>query len=558
VAARWVLGGLACLVAAVGIAQELPRLLETVEVRVVNVDVVVSDADGRPVRGLERGDFELLVNGRPVEVEYFNSVVDGLEAGSEAEEASSAALPYLAIVFDGRSMRPARARRAIEKLSDRLGDLLESTRAIMVIRQGTSLVVEQPMTRDRLQLFDALDRLVAHRMPALDVGDRQLLLRQLEGSGAPRVLRATESDLETRPEDQVAVQQAHQLLRQIRIQAGMERHAAEESSRQLRLLARSMAGLPGRKAILLLGKGIERQPAEALFRLWWNKFGSFASRIGVVSIDAEMSQERGDHLIDQLIDEANASRVTFFSHDPAGPSGAGGSAEFNSSETGQEIARGLDRMRDSLVDLSLATGGVGRVPSGVGSLLDEMQNGFGTYYSLGFTPDEIERGRVRVRVRQPDLRVRYLRQFAARTAAQELEEATLATLLTGAEDNRLQVAVDLGKAEPQKDGTFLVSVLIKVPMARVSLLPQRAHHVGRLSFVVMAQTADGALSRPATGEVPIEIANAELLSVMGQIAGYRMKLQTSAGEQILAIGVRDEVAHEDATLRLVLTAGWGA
>jgi hypothetical protein len=194
----------------------------------------------------------------------------------------------------------------------------------------------------------------------------------------------------------------------------------------------------------------------------------------------------------------------------------------------------------------------------VGSLLDEMQNGFGTYYSLGFTPDEIERGRVRVRVRQPDLRVRYLRQFAARTAAQELEEATLATLLTGAEDNRLQVAVDLGKAEPQKDGTFLVSVLIKVPMARVSLLPQRAHHVGRLSFVVMAQTADGALSRPATGEVPIEIANAELLSVMGQIAGYRMKLQTSAGEQILAIGVRDEVAHEDATLRLVLTAGWGA
>ena len=178
-----------------------------------------------------------------------------------------------------------------------------------------------------------------------------------------------------------------------------------------------------------------------------------------------------------------------------------------------------------------------------------------SYYSLGFTPGEIDRGRVLVRLRQSGLRVRYLKQFAVRPGASQLVEATLATLLTEAEDNRLEVAVELGEAELQKDGTYLVPILIKVPMARLSLLPQRAHHVGRLSFVVMAKAADGGLSRPATGEVPIEIANAELLSAMGRMAGYRLQLRMSSGEQIVAIGVRDEVARRDATLRLVLAPG---
>ncbi len=427
----------------------------------------------------------------------------------------------------------------------------------MVLRQADSLVVEQPMTRDPQLLYAALDRLSANRAPALGAGDRNLILQQLESTGPPRVVRETETDLISQAEEEVALQLARQLLGQIRIQAQLERHSLHESSRQLRLLTRSMAGLPGRKAILLLGKGMQRQPSEDLFRLWWSKFSDQAPNIGVISIDAEMSQIRGDDIIEQLIDDANAHRVTFYSHDPTGPIVVGSSAEFSEPETNLEIARGRQSMRDTLVDLSLATGGFGRVPADVGSLLDEMEDGFGTYYSLGFTPEEVERGRVRVRVKHPDLRVRYLRRFVARTAAQQLEEATLATLLTGAENNRLQVGVDLGDIEAERDGTFLVPVLIKVPMAKVSLLPRQARHVGRLSFVIIAQSDDGGLSEPVTGVVPIEVANSELLSAMGQVAGYRMRLRTGGGEQLLAIGVRDDVAQQDATLRLSLAPNRG-
>ena len=69
---------LACLAGVSAAAQDLPAITEVVEVRVVNVDVVVSDAEGRPVHGLERQDFELSVNGRPMAIDYFNSYVEGL------------------------------------------------------------------------------------------------------------------------------------------------------------------------------------------------------------------------------------------------------------------------------------------------------------------------------------------------------------------------------------------------------------------------------------------------------------------------------------------------
>ena len=553
-AARRCLGGLAFAVAATAAAQKLPEITETVEVRVVNVDVVVADDVGRPVRGLQRGDFELRVNGRPMALDYFSPVVQGRFAVEAAATGAAAGapdpMPFLAIVYDGRGARAVNVRRAVDALSARLDSVLAGSRGVMVVRQGTSLVVEQSMTRDRELLAAALDRLAEARTPALDAASRKLLLLQLENTNPPRIARQTEEDL--------AADRARQLLGQVRTQAEIERFAAEESSRQLRAVVRSMAGLPGRKAILLLGEGFRRQPAAPLFRLWWSKFSRYAADIGVDNIESEMAASRAEHLLEGLIDEANAHRVTFYSHDPEGLRVVGSTAEFRSLEANLQIADETERSLDSLLDLAHATGGVGRVHApGVDTLLDEMLGGFGSYYSLGFTPGEIERGRVRVKLREPGLRLRYLKQFAVKTSARQLEEATLATLLTAAEDNRLGVGVEVGEAARQPDGTFLVGLLVKVPMARLSLLPQRAQHVGRLRFVLIAQAADGGLSRPASGEVPIQIANGELLSAMGRMAGYRLQLRAAAGEQIVAIGVRDEIAHQDATLRLVLAPGRG-
>src|SRR5262245_6880704 len=57
---------------------------ETVDVRVVNLEVVVVDKDGKRVRGLAPGDFRLLVDGKPVKIDYFTEVAEGRAAGASA------------------------------------------------------------------------------------------------------------------------------------------------------------------------------------------------------------------------------------------------------------------------------------------------------------------------------------------------------------------------------------------------------------------------------------------------------------------------------------------
>ena len=69
-------------VAAPAAAQPDPRPSESfgevVDVRVVNVEVVVTDRSGERVTGLTPESFRLRVDGEPVPITYFSEVVDGV------------------------------------------------------------------------------------------------------------------------------------------------------------------------------------------------------------------------------------------------------------------------------------------------------------------------------------------------------------------------------------------------------------------------------------------------------------------------------------------------
>ena len=218
----------------------------------------------------------------------------------------------------------------------------------------------------------------------------------------------------------------------------------------------------------------------------------------------------------------------------------------------------IDWSRRTLLSLASGTGGIGRWNTNrLDLLIDEMTSDFRTYYSLGFEPaaDAPDRGRIKVRTHHPGYRTRYMERFAARDPKRRLQERTLAALLTDEGVNSLEVGVELEDAERQKDGTWLMPILLKVPLSRITLLPRDTTHIGRLQIVVIAQGAGGDLSDPAHGEVPIEIDNGDLLAAMNRLAGYRMRLRMRAGEQRLAIGVRDEIAGEESTVNLVVDAG---
>src|SRR3954449_7467303 len=61
----------------------VPIIGETIDVRVVNVEAVITNAAGERVRGLAAGDFRLLVDGKEVPVEYFAEIADGTSVKAE-------------------------------------------------------------------------------------------------------------------------------------------------------------------------------------------------------------------------------------------------------------------------------------------------------------------------------------------------------------------------------------------------------------------------------------------------------------------------------------------
>ena len=60
---------------------------ETIDVRVVNVEAVVTDREGNRIRGLPASDFELWVDGWRVPIEYFSEIDDGVARARREERA---------------------------------------------------------------------------------------------------------------------------------------------------------------------------------------------------------------------------------------------------------------------------------------------------------------------------------------------------------------------------------------------------------------------------------------------------------------------------------------
>ncbi|MEZ5313122.1 MAG: hypothetical protein R2862_05410 [Thermoanaerobaculia bacterium] len=59
---------------------------ETVDVRVINLEVVVTDKQGLPVTGLGPGDFKLQVDGKQVPIQYFTEVREATRSKDPSED----------------------------------------------------------------------------------------------------------------------------------------------------------------------------------------------------------------------------------------------------------------------------------------------------------------------------------------------------------------------------------------------------------------------------------------------------------------------------------------
>jgi hypothetical protein len=150
------------------------------------------------------------------------------------------------------------------------------------------------------------------------------------------------------------------------------------------------------------------------------------------------------------------------------------------------------------------------------------------------------------------LRVRHRETFQTRQRDERSGNFAMAALLYNAVDNPLGIHLEPGDVKTRADGTSLLTVVVKIPVEKLVLLPQGGTHSARLSFFVSVK-GKGGDPRPVQ-KIPfhLPIPADKVEEARTQEAAYPLELVLRPGDLQAVVGVRDDFAAQESAVRLDL------
>lgn len=540
---------------------------ETVDVQVINVEVFVTDPSGQPVAGLSRDDFELRLDGEIVPVSNFYAEAGGRpQVGvsspaapadssfvTEDEAAEGAARrAHVIVLIDHSRLGASNRKRAFKALRDAIGRL-GAEDLVAVVGVERSLVFYSDFLFDRRAVDRILDD-AAGKSVRSDIGEferRQIFGELARGQSGGIQAQASQAD-------------QGMLISRIRAYAAEEYARSVNSLRQIEQVVATLAGLPGRKAILYLGEGIPNRPGEGLFVEWINRFGSGnpGAELGLRRFDFNTDYERSVGRFDvndsmrQLAETANRAGVTLYAVDAEGNHGGDvRSALTEQGATSETISVVDENFRVPLEYASAATGGKLLRSSGLlGEQLVELLGDLDTFYSLGFTPPASwspgTAHDLEVRVGVPGLVVRHREAVRMPEPDEREAGALLAALRYQTADNPLRIAAALGQRAPIQEGTAALQVSLEIPVGNLGFVPGSEVYAGSLTIYVSTKNAAGEASRVQKIPFRLDIPADMIEQAQGDKAHYPLPVVLRAGDQQVAIGIRDNVTGIFSAVRL--------
>lgn len=536
----------------------------------IEVDVVVTDRDGNPVRGLGRDDFQVFEDGQPVSISRFSPRDDSVTATAEGAEScrkdTVAGSPlHRVFVIDHLHLQPTQKASVLRELAKFVRSDLRPGDPAMVVSHDGAMAIEQRFTGEPQQVARAIENLAspAKLRPHTPAAERHRLWRRIAEAEVP----TSSSAATLEPNDlQAAVAEAKDILQAIDHYA---RRNATDPFRTLDTLQSffdTLAGVPGRKAVVFVSDGLPRSSGEDLYRAWQDKFLGLVEGLDLSRLD-DVSVEALGSLYDlppPAIDDGSESAVRETeSFNAAWASRALGRKAntfritFYDLRTGGEpppLHPATPRSR-ILRDLAAVTGGFStershRFEDGLVLLSQDL----GSYYGLQFAPrpTKNEEGLRRVDVRMRHMEsyaLRHRSSYGARSRQQLMNDRTLASLVHETTENPLGVTIDLSTVHLDEKGHQRIPILVKIPVDNLVLLPVEDHYEGRVSIHVGARGPAGQTSPIESVQVEFQVPSHHLEDTEGQtrIFGHQVMLKMSPGKHLLAIGVLDEVGNVEAT-----------
>jgi VWFA-related protein len=533
--------------------------VDIVNVGVVNVDVFVTDKQGNPVTGLSQDDFQLFENGKPVTITNFYAVNGGKpttpaaelaqaapapEASAAPQEAEKVQVPEeqrlrLVVYIDNFNLEPFHRNRVMRELRAFIGQKLNKGDELMLVTYDRELHVRRTFTSDSSLIANAmseLEKISAQGTHA--ASDRRDFLEKIEDS-----------------------QSAAEAESYARTYAQSSYNDLSFSVEGIKKLVDSLAGMPGRKAVVYVSDGLQMIAGQDIFYAVQNKWGEQSTSL-TQTLEFDISRR-----LQELAYQANANRITFYTIDAAGlrtyesTSAANRGPGPSSPGLSQLVdSVNISNLQSTLQLLAEKTGGVAIINSNViMPRLERIARDFNTYYSLGYTPPHFGDGRyykIEVKVKnRKDLQVRHREGYRDKSTEARMNDGTMAALNFPFEENPLGISLEFGQARPRDDGFFLVPVLVRIPIGKLTLIPRETSDDARVRLFIAAMDGGGATSEVQQAPVPISIPKAEVETAQKKHYVYTVTLLMRGGQQRVAVGVRDDVGALASFLSRGLTVG---
>lgn len=526
-------------------AQQPPAFGEEIDVRVVNVEVVVTDREGRRVPDLKPEDFRLRVDGKEVPVEYFSEVREGSSVAGAAGEARPEAAGvqsvapegavgtfYLVFIDDYFSI-PARRNDVLKALKADLGRLGPEDRMAVVAYDGGRLAMLSDGSGSRSDLERAFDQAMARTAHGLE---RVVELRDLRSNEAlaatvqaevdqqggdpilnPTLLRAQNVGLNDREKAY-----AETLVRQIQGSVG----AAVSAIRGF--------GAPrGRKVMLLLSGG------------WPFSIVSFIR--GAEDIAPSRQTASGEDIFRTLTSTANLLGYTLYPVDVPGVQRTAPDAEAAAPAGNGFASFAEQEIEGSLYFLAKETGGKPILNTNRTVALASASADTRSYYWLGFSPDWQRNDKlheVKVEVRRPGLDLRYRTSFRDLSRKAEVSMKVESALLFGKLPGAVSMPMRLGTPVRSKKGGLEIPVTLGLPTDLMTVLPAGGKYTARLELRFVASDASGNSS-----EIPVLPLNlsSEKPPAPGKVVRYETTLKVRGNADHLVVAVYDPLSGKIAT-----------
>lgn len=541
---------------------EAPRM--AIEVRLIEVEAVVTDRSGNPVTGLTADDFELFENGRRRTItnlsEYHTAAPQDPSAPVStplAPAAAAAKAPPRTIVIVIEPMPQSRNRellyqqlRSLISRTVRDGDRVQ----LLAWRDNGGMKPATPLTTDRTLVDRALDasaKGVEARAGGTSLNEFATLFEErdaaIAGKTAGGSFSRTPAQSGSDPSGGTASGEIDTTIRQL---AEADLAVMRRKTAALQRVIATLGRPEGRNALIYVARAFPLVAGRAALG---QRFASQPSD-GGYSTEAFL---RG------VVESANANGVAFYGLYPPLPESNGiGTVEDDS----VMVQHGTEMMTDvaasqlaiqndvaGLTSVANATGGSVAVgPAAIAKSIDTISRDLSSYYSLAYRTESDGRDRERrieVRAKNRDYRVRTRRTLVEKSDRTRARDLVVAKLFEAGTAGGIDFDVKTGKPQIDLSKAISLPVELAIPVEQLKFDEDGSGNAAHVRILAVTASEEGEVSE--VYEDARRVAATAGTAPAGDLA-YTFTLRYDNRPRTLSIAVVDEATGVSGTRQLKL------